>query len=428
VRLERELGKLGAALLVVITILIATPGSWAQSKYKSLYKFTGGSNGAQPSGLIFDKLGNLYGTAYSGGDHKGGVVFELAPTRAGGWKESVLYSFCSLSNCADGTGPSNIVFDAAGSLFSTTFSGGTGGQGTVFKVTPNGEGRWSESVIYSFMGGQDGADPVAGLVFDQTGNLYGTTSRGGGTGCGGYGCGVVFELASRPDGSWTENVLHRFGGPDGAAPYASLVFDIAGSLYGTAGAGGAYGDGVVFKLTSNSDGSWTESILYSFCRLGGHCPDGSDPWAGVTFDQARNIYGTTLLGGGNCNPGYYFHPCGTVFRLTASSDGTWKESVLHKFNAKNGGIPYGNLIFDQFGNLYGTTNAYARGPCPGCGAVFRLSPRSGGRWGETVIHYFYDRPGAHPTVGMIFDTAGNLYGTTYGDGNTTFGSIFEITP
>ena len=214
-----------------------------------LYSFNfNGTDGADPAaGLIFDAAGNLYGTTYGGGTYDWGTVFELTPAAGGGWTEKVLYSFLG---GADGFFPAaDLIFDAAGNLYGTTGYGGAYDNGTVFELTPTGGGDWTEKLLHSFsynLNGMDGTYPQAGLIFDAAGNLYGTTVGGGN-----YGGGTVFELTPTAGGNWTETVLHNFNrnGTDGADPYAGLIFDGAGNLYGTTSFGDVYGDGTVFQLT-----------------------------------------------------------------------------------------------------------------------------------------------------------------------------------
>jgi uncharacterized repeat protein (TIGR03803 family) len=416
---ERELSRtLGASLMAVAVVLILTlvsvPSAWAASKFKTLYKFTGGADGGRSSAaLIFDQMGNLYGTTYQGGASGFGTVFKLAPSGHGGWKQSVLHSF---GEPQDGIHPyAPLIFDIAGNLYGTTEDGGDYGYGTVFKLTPNGDGSWTESVLYSFnhnYDGKDGFGPLAGLVLDAAGSLYGTTYWGGGT----NGYGVVFELTPNGDGSWTESVLHTFTNDrkeahqDGLYPYAGLVFDLAGNLYGATERGGSYGYGTVFRLVANGDGSWTESLIHSFNGYDGVGPEGS-----LIFDQQGNLYGT-VGGGGN-------HERGAVFELIPNDDGSWIESILHSFTFNDGYEPFAGLTFDQSGNLYGTTDG---GGAYGWGTVFQLKPVKGG-WKERVLHSFINNPGAFPDSGVIFDAQGNLYGANTGSG-TTFGSVFEITP
>jgi uncharacterized repeat protein (TIGR03803 family) len=408
---KKFLGAAGAALMIVITILTLTSGAWAQSKFKTLYKFTGGQDGNEnanlfSTGVVFDAVGNLYGATAGGGSHGNGVIFKLALSADGRWTQSVLYNFTGGTD--GGTPLASLIFDGAGNLYGTTSSGGVNGRGTVFTLIPNTDGSWTESVLYSFTGGGDGGEPQTALILDPGGNLYGTTNSGG------RGYGVVFKLAPNLDGTWTESVLHAFtAGNDGWGQISSLVFDKAGNLYGTA-QGGKYGQGVIFELTPSA-GYWKETILYTFT----HHQDGSDPFsfAGLVFDAAGDLYGTTFWG---ANFG-----AGTVFKLTPTSSGPWKWSLLHSFGTENAYHPFAGVIFDAAGNLYGTTPS---GGSIGCGIVFELTPTSSDGWKERVLHNFVDRPGCIGWPGLVIDRAGNLYGVTTGDGSKTFGSVFEITP
>ena len=285
------------------------PNGGHQWTETALYRFgfNGGPDGQQPwASLVFDASGNLYGTTGEGGSFYVGTAFELTPNGSGSWTETQIYSF---GNGSDGTTPvAGMIFDASGNLYGTTSAGGTYGFGTVFELTPNGSGSWTETVLYNFGPAPDGQEPLAGLVFDAAGNLYGTTEQGGNLGfpCGTYGCGTVFELTPNGSGGWTETILHRFGyGTDGLQPlYGSLIFDAAGNLYGTTREGGTYSTGTVFELMPNGDGSWTETVLYSF----GNGMDGFYPFGSLTFDAAGNLYGTTDAGG--------TYDLGTVFELT----------------------------------------------------------------------------------------------------------------
>jgi uncharacterized repeat protein (TIGR03803 family) len=407
----RNLWFQGSLLLIAITVLLA-PGALAQSKYKTLYKFTGGADGRWPAaGLIRDQAGNLYGTTLGGGAHSQGTAFELTPNSDGSWTESVLYSFCPPAKCDDGddgAGPeAGLTFYAGGNLYGTTIAGGYCGLGTVYQLTPS-NGGWAESVLYSYCG-SDGSGPYAGVTFDSGGNLYGTTLH------------TVYELTPS-NGGWTESVLHTFCSlphcNDGDDAKSGLIFDPRGNLYGTTFIGGKDNAGVVFKLAP-SGSTWTFSVLYTF--TGGR--DGRGPYVGsLIMDAMGNLYGTTTTGG--------IYKQGTVFKLSQSA-GKWKETVLHSFANRDGSYPMGSLIFDLSGNLYGMTTAggdLSRCAGKGCGVVFKLMPNSKGGWTETVLHRFLDGPGAFPLYGLIFDPAGNLYGTTQGDETKTFGSVFEITP
>jgi len=391
-------------VMLIVTLLLA-PGAAAASQFKVLHVFTWAKN---PDGnLISDAAGNLYSSTYKGGAYGFGVVYKLAPKPDGSWMVSILHSF---TGNLDGTYPNaGLIFDAAGNLYGTTRGAGRYGQGVVFKLKPNPEGCWTESVLHSFTGGADGGNPTVGLIFDKAGNLYGTTVYGG--------HGVVFKLTPNPDGSWTESELHTFTGvADGDWPNG-LVFDAAGNLYGTTAYGGSSLFGIVFKLTPNPDGSWTESVLHSF--VGGL--DGESPVAGLILDAAGNLYGTASGAGVSGH--------GVVFKLTPNLDGSWTESELHSFTgAADGGYPNG-LIFDAAGNLYGTTlygGFYYTAECSpyGCGVVFKLTRTCG--WCETVLHTFAGYA-KYPYGGVTLDTAGNLYGTT-SDGSNNYGIVFAITP
>jgi uncharacterized repeat protein (TIGR03803 family) len=270
----------------------------------------------------------------------------------------------------------------------------------------------------------DGEYPSAGLIFDQVGNLYGTTEGGDHSNVS-----MAFELTPNADGSWAEKVLHSFpsGSGDGWDLRSGLIFDGSGNLYGTTFHGGKQGAGTVFKLAPNMDGSWTESLLHRFnyARAGA----GTNPYGSLIFDAAGNLYGSTLFGGAF---NYCYGGCGTVFELSPNADGSWKHKVLHQFVGRDGYGPYAGVTFDQAGNLYGTTwlggDLTCGGFTGGCGVVFKLAANSNGIWKESVPHRFIDRPGAQSVAGVAFDAAGNLYGTTEGDGITTFGSVFEIMP
>jgi hypothetical protein len=337
----------------------------------------------------------------------------------------------------DGSHPfGGLVFDAAGNLYGTTKDGGSLSAGTAFKLTPNADGSWTESVLYSFCTGCGGGySPISNLIFDAQGNLYGTTPLGNGGGTG-----VAFQLKPNADGSWTENVLHRFGFL-GKEPAAGLIFDAAGNLYGTtlfggSGTGcGSAGCGVVFKLKPNANGTWSEIVLYNFCSIS-PCSDGAHPSAGLIFDVAGNLYGTTQGGGTGGSSFCSSSPpsCGVVFKLTPHPDGTWAESVLYNFCSlaacSDGYDPAAGLTFDASGNLYGTT-IFGGSGCVGnlCGVVFKLTPQSDGSWTERVLHAFQDHPAAQPNAALIFDATGNLYGTAANDvGVTGFGAVFKLAP
>jgi uncharacterized repeat protein (TIGR03803 family) len=284
----------------VVYMLIPSGSGYTE---RVLYTFTGGSDGGYPfqSGkLLVDKSGNLYGTTSVGGAYGFGNVFELTPS-GGDWTETVLYGF---TGGADG-GSSNAGLIAKGAnLYGVTEAGGTSGNGTVFELK-HSKGVWKESVLYSFAGGTDTALPVGGVIFDKAGNLFGTGFEGGT-----LGYGTVFEL-SQSGNMWTETVLYNFaGGTDGASPFASMIFDKEGNLYGTTeGAlNGVNGYGTVFELSPVKGNGWTENLLHSF--TGGD--DGANPLAAVMF-HGRNLYGTTRAGGSS---GFGSQGHGVVFEIT----------------------------------------------------------------------------------------------------------------
>jgi uncharacterized repeat protein (TIGR03803 family) len=433
---------LGVATAILVIVAGSTSSVQAQT-YGTIHSFAGDNqgDGASPrASLILDGSGNLYGTTFQGGaatcgDSGCGTVFELTPV-SGGWQETVLHEFTG----KNGELPwASLVSDGT-SLYGTTWQGGTltdcggDGCGVVFKLSPTATG-WKETVLHLFTGGKDGANPRAGLILDSSGNLYGTTSQGGiAADCGGNGCGVVFELSPTLAGGWAEKELHSFtGGSDGSNPWAGLTFDADGNLYGTTSAGGSSGAGVVFELKPVSGGGWKKKVLHDF----GFDAKGSTPAAGVTFDPHGNLYGTTSGGGvttGDCSD----LGCGVVFKLSPDvSTGGWAETVIHVFQGtKDGAFPDAGLILDTSGNLYGTTQqgGLLTGGCDAnrCGVVFEFSPTATG-WKETVLHDFIgtSADGALPEAGLVLDpTTGNLYGTTTQDGTSSpgAGTAFEITP
>jgi len=401
----------------------------ASYKYQVLYNFGASSTDAwQPdAGLIQDAAGNLYGTTAYGGAHNVGTVFKLDRTGL----ETVLYSFCSAANCADGSYPkTGLIRDAAGNLYGTTTQNGAYNKGMVFKVDSTG----NETVLYSFCSGGppcvDGQYPTSGLIQDAAGNLYGTTDNGGANNSG-----AVFKI----DSTGHETVLYSFcsatGCRDGLDPWAGLIQDAAGNLYGTTVLGGVNGYGTVFKV----DTTGHETVLYSFCSVGGaNCTDGAQPYAGLIQDAAGNLYGTTL-GGGNQNSACMsaYGGCGTVFKV----DTTGHETVLYSFcsvlsgaNCTDGESPWATLVRDTAGNLYGTTggggNYYSRCGTYGCGTVFKLDTTGQ----ESVLYNFCSAGDANCTdgwlveVGLIQDAGGNLYGTTYGGGTNLGGTLFQLAP
>jgi uncharacterized repeat protein (TIGR03803 family) len=378
----------------------------------------------------------------------------------------IVYSFAGSNDGGDPATP--ITFDAAGNGYGTTVGGGVYGYGTVFELQRLASGKFQENVLYSFTGLADGKNPYGGVTFDGSGNLYGTTVSGGSGGlCVSDGCGVVFELSNN-GGTWTETVLYNFtGGNDGVGPGGGVVFDGAGNLYGTTPDGGKLGEGVVYELSPNGK-TWKLTVIHAF--TGGD--DGAVGSLGSLLFSGGNFYGVSELAG--------VHGAGTVFELSPVAGGKWKftsrysfkgspdsgfpygglitdgnnsfygttyyggkygfgtvfkldgnagtSSVLHSFReGADGGYPTSTLVFDAAGNLYGTTSMGGFPDCD-CGTVFELSPASGG-WHETVLHRFKEKPdGGFPYYGLTFDPSGNLFSTTVSGGNSEAGVVFEITP
>jgi uncharacterized repeat protein (TIGR03803 family) len=412
------------AILIVFTAMLLAGNARAVAQESILYNFSGGADGGSPyAGLIFDASGNLYGTTAKGGDQNNGTVFELTPQKGGSWTEKVPYEFNP--NGRGGANPfAGLIFDEAGNLYGTTNDLGTHNDGTVFKLSPTEGGHWTESALHQFNegNGKDGGAPWAGLISDSQGNFYGTTETGGT-----HGGGIVFELSPKAGGGWKETVLYNFShyGKDGSYPWAGLVRDAAGNLYGTTSYGGTFDWGTVFELSPKAGGGWKETVLHNF--NGNVRTDGYTPMAGLVLDAAGNLYGTTYFGG--------TFGVGTVFELSPKARGGWKETVLHSFN-DNGSDGYGpqaGLILDAAGNLYGTTLIGGSAVCTyygSCGTVFELMPQADGSWTEKVLHSFSDdgTDGYWPYASLTLDAAGNLYGTTWAGGAQGNGTVFEITP
>jgi len=388
------------ALAILLGLAVVPPSAHGQT-FTVLHSFKGGTDGAGPNGgVVRDTAGNLYGTTVYGGGgtcftgNGCGTVFKVDTTG----KETVLYSF---TGGADGAFPlAGLIRDAAGNLYGTTEYGGdltcnSGvGCGTVFKVDTTGK----ETVLHSFTG-KDGTSPIAGMIRDAAGNLYGTTPQGGA-----FASGTAFKL----DATGKETVLYTFtggrGGTDGFYPDGALMKDAAGNLYGTTAYGGNYSFGTVFKV----DSTGKETVLYRF--RGGW--NGLNPVGGLIMDKAGNLYGATQ-GGGN-----FFD--GTVFKLNT----TGYKTVLHSFAGGADGVyPVAGVIADTAGNLYGTTQYGGGVACfgGGCGTVFKLDKTGK----ETVLHSFTGgADGAAPVAGLVRDAAGNLYGTTYFAGDS--GSLCSV--
>jgi len=408
---RKLLGNRLAGCVVAIALPLLFGAIASNASEKVLHAFKGGSDGDFPAGgLISDASGNLIGTTANGGGGTGcqggqgcGTVFQLSPNG----NEIVLHAFAGGSDGALPLG--SLIADSAGNFNGTTSEGGSADEGTIFKLAPDG----TATVLYAFTGGSDGGGPEGNLTKDGNGNLFGATALGGNLAdCGGYGCGVVFEL----DSTGHESVLYAFtGGTDGLGPSGGVIRDGNGNLYGETTVGGINcgdapsGCGVVFMLAPDG----TETVLHTF--QGGS--DGELPRGSLLMDNAGNLYGTTVGGGGApCN-------CGTVFRL--APDDT--ETVLYVFQDGNDGAnPEAGLIRDKTGNLYGTT--YAGGPSrcqhSGCGTVFKVALDGT----ETVLYAFKKlRYGQQPNAALLAGKDGLLYGTATAGGANNDGVVFSVT-
>jgi uncharacterized repeat protein (TIGR03803 family) len=396
-RIHRKAGAALSLAIVLASAVVASRSAQAQT-FTLLYTFTGGADGRTPGGgVILDAAGNLYGTTTQGGNlacSQGcGTVFKVD----GAGNETVLYRFAG-TGAGDGEYPNaTLAMDAQGNLYGTTDVGGAFGYGTVFKLDTTGK----ETVLHSFSGASgDGAFPLGGVVRDGQGNLYGTTEAGGTSNCG-----TVFKL----DTTGKETVLYSFAGTggDGKRPYAGVVRDGQGNLYGTTEAGGVADYGTVFKV----DTTGKETVLHSFPVTVG---DGLQPMTGLVLDAKGNLYGTTHSGGRGIDGGN-----GVVFKL----DKAGSERVLYRFPATGAkGIHPRGLLRDAQGNLYGTTLFHG---AFGWGTVFKRAPT-----GKLTVLYNFtggNADGGDPYAGVVQDGQGNLYGTASA-GALGYGTVFKITP
>jgi uncharacterized repeat protein (TIGR03803 family) len=392
------------------------------------------------------------------------AIFVLSLATVSAATTDVIFSFAE----DDGEyADTDLETDNAGNIYGTTVLGGNFGSGTVFQLslTPNG---WVHTVLYSFTGGADGGEPYKGVSLDRAGNLYGTAVTGGSGSCEG-GCGVVYRL-TKSGGTWTQTVIHAFtGGDDGSGPGARVTVDRSGNIYGMAPTGGANGLGTIYKIHQRPRGDPTFSVIHTFTggadgstgsagrmilrhgRLFGAAttggtygsgiifeltptdvgewdlrpvysfrgqPDGSFPYGAILFDGSGNVYGTTYYGGTN--------GIGAVYKLSTRPTGEWGEEIIYSFqDGTDGNSPISNLVFDAAGNLYGTTSEGGAGS----GVIFKLSPVGGGQWIESVVHSFQGPPdGSFAYNGMVVDRFGNFYGATVHGGMNDDGSVYKFTP
>lgn len=378
-RAHSQRGWSGLAITLIALLVVIAPLAAPAQTFSVLHQFHGADGAFPISPLSLGIDGRLYGTTYAGG-LVGGVIYAMDTNGVG----SVLHSFSNQEGISTVAG---VVQDAAGNLYGATL-------GAVYKFDPLG----NMTLLHKFTGGADGMTVFQSVIMDAAGNLYGTAYYGGNPACTG-GCGTVFKIA--PNKKFT--TLHTFtGGNDGANPYGSLVRDSAGNLYGTTVGGGAFGAGVVFKL-SPTGGS---TALYAFTAG----DDGGYPIAGLLLDALGNLYGTTNGGAINNN--------GVVFKI----DSTGAFTVLHAFTGFDGYQSRAQLVQDAAGNLYGTTE---KGGCCGAGTVFKLDPSNT----LTILHDFKGRgDGANPYEGVILDSAGTIYGTTFDGGVDGLGVVYKIVP
>lgn len=420
------------SVAILILTLCITPASAVAQQEQVLFSFNPSDDGgAGPSGsLISDAAGNLYGATSDDGTYGGGTVYMLSPTGTG-WVETTLHEF---GNGTDGIEPiDSLTLDSSGNLYGITFYGGTGKEGTVFELSPNAGGEWKETILKNFINDSTtGWAPDGNLIIDAAGNLYGVTRFGGDLSCSaGSGCGVVYELTPQGNGNWTESVLYE--APASARYFVGgLVFDASGDLYGA-------DQSEIFELKPVGNGAWTKTAIYTFPGPPGtYSPNGN-----LVFDGAGNLYGTTFDGGtGNgvaCSGG----GCGTVFELSPSTGGEWTETVLHNFSenslslsSRDGYLTHAGVILGPNGVLYGTSPRGGNQPgCgtafpPECGIIYALVPKLGGVWSyEILLNFSPDNGnGFSPSTALSLGPNGILYGTTDLGGTYGGGTVFKIEP
>ena len=408
------------AITVAALVLAATTLAGAQS-YRVLHSFSL-TEGQSPNGLIVDSAGNLFGTTAD--STCCGSVFELSPASPA-WKFTKIYQFQGIPDGSNLSG-GPLVMDKAGNLYGTTYGGGQGGCaldegcGTFFELSPTSTGTWQETLS---MNGTFGGswNPSGGLISDANGRLFGVAITAGGSaseGCWLYGCGGVFE-ATQSSSGWTISKVYNppLYATD-AAHVGLLTLGSDGALYAAAG-GGTNGLGCLLSLRQNADGTWTEHILHNFRGGTDGSLGGYSPIPGLTPDGHGAFYGTTALGG-KANRG-------TAFKLARNSSGQWTVTVIFNFGTMGKG-PYGTLVFDTHGNLYGTAHGgdTACGT-QGCGILFKLTPSSTGTWTGQIVHRFSGTDGDTPD-NLIVDGKGHIFGITLGGGANASGAVFELTP
>jgi hypothetical protein len=412
-----------SAKLCFAAVLVSTlvPVSAGAQSYSVIYRFQGNLDGANPQGdLAADSSGNIYGVTSGGGSKEFGQVFELtAPF--GTWQKIQLYSF---QGGSDGQYPvAGVVRDSAGNLYGPMQ--GSNGLGAIFELSPPGIGQWVNTILHTFTGGADGGKPQGRLLL-KNGSLIGTTFSGGA-----FGVGLVFVLKppSVTGGPWTERVLYNFtGGSDGANPWPGVTLDKLGNLYGVTESAGANGNGTVYELSppTATGQTWTETTLHSFGPT-----EGENPVGELLVDRSGNVYGMTSIGPPNVGVGGGYG-CGVVFQLVPplTQGADWVENLLYTFTGANDGCnPYSGLVLDSSVGLLGANSGDSG--LNGDGAIFRLSPAASGfPWHERTIHSFTGgTDGEFSYSTFLRSQNGAYFGTTSAGGSTnSYGTIFQIEP
>jgi hypothetical protein len=418
---------------VTVVALFLVGAASAQSRAFRLIHSFNGLDGAEPRGTpAVARNGDEYGVATYGGEYSAGTVFKLAApqTRDAMWTPTVLYDFPG--NQQGGGYPDSLILGTDGNLYGVNYSQ------TIFELRrpKYHNGVWTYTILHTLNPNQ-GAAITGNLVFDAEGNLYGAAGGGGDMSCGIQGCGTVFELKrpSRKGGKWHLKVLYAFTGlvGGGEEPFAGVVFDKKGDLYGTTNYGGVFGYGTVYRLghPTRKGHPWTESVLYSFDRSSNI---GSSAGSPVIFDPLGNLYGTTAFGGDlNCEGGY---GCGVVYELSPpeNKDSAWSYATLYAFQGGSDGVqPAGYMVFDNKGRLYGTTQE--GGGTSYAGIAYRLTPEKDGSWSEMVLHRFLAPVGTGDHAGLVPGRWGDFYGMTYAGGPICpsdfvygCGTVFELRP
>jgi uncharacterized repeat protein (TIGR03803 family) len=426
------LNRFMGTIAIMLALLVASAGA----KENILYSFTGAADGGSPhSGLAHDRFGNLYGITAKGGQGQCfglgcGTVFELI-RNGGSWTKSTLHTFDG--GVGGGVPVGTLTIDAQGNLYGVTEQGGTGpcdsvlggGCGVIYRLSPNGKGKFDFAVLYSFSQPgtvDDGAYPNAGVVIDKNGSLFGTTEFGGSFVCD---CGVVYRLSRNQD-RWMEVVLYSFqgisqGGSDVSFPAGPVILGRNGTILGTGTGGGDVlcdlGCGGVFQLIPNGHG-FDDNVLHIF-ESG---DDGSEPWAGLTVDANGNLFGATAYGGGGTGCPNGDNGCGTIFELTPNGD-SYDFNIIFRFQGPDGYGPFAELLADNNGNLYGTTEG---GGAASAGAGFRLSPVAG-QWRETGLYSFgTGTDGATPVSPLTGNRQLGFFGTTAQGGKANWGTVFRF--